>query len=161
MPNDYDALETEKIQIIMMHRTEFNTLRLCNAKFLYNKHQWSEFGHFNFIIGKLRKSWFSCSFHTLRCCCVPKTKLVPKIHVVVAKTTKTTSSLITVFENERKSPILHCERSELRLHFGDFLKMKFAVKQCYQMSIGENCQILKNSNVTFWVIFKHCAWCTR
>ena len=26
-------------------------------------------------------------------------------------------SIITVFENHRKSPIQHCERSELRLHF--------------------------------------------
>ena len=53
----------------------------------------------------------------------------------------------TVFENRRKSLISqHCERSELRLHFGQkllknakngqfwrvFENVKLAVKQCYQ-----------------------------
>ena len=53
--------------------------------------------------------------------------------------------LHTVFENLLKCRIQHCERSELRfhldkslvkmpkmVHFDEFLKMKLAVKQCYQ-----------------------------
>ena len=58
------------------------------------------------------------------------------------------SDRTTMFENHRKSLIQYCERSELCLHFewrkvnsknaknaqfGEFLKMKLAVKQCYQI----------------------------
>ena len=82
----------------------------------------------------------------------------------------------TVFENHRKSLIQHCERSELRLHFEwtksllkstkydqfwrVFENLKLAVKQCYQTGqisrtkIGVKC---RNSNATFWVIFKQCG----
>ena len=57
------------------------------------------------------------------------------------------NSWYTVFENQRKSLIQHCERSELRLHLSaqKFIKntkngpfwrvfenLKLAVKQCYQ-----------------------------
>ena len=82
----------------------------------------------------------------------------------------------TVFENHRKSLIQHCERSELRLHFEwtksllkstkydqfwrVFENLKLAVKQCYhtgqisRTKIGVKC---RNSNATFWVIFKQCG----
>ena len=54
---------------------------------------------------------------------------------------------LTVFENQRKSLVQHCERSELRLHIDNtkvnknaqngqlwpvFENLKLAVKQCYQ-----------------------------
>ena len=45
-----------------------------------------------------------------------------------------------VFENHRKSLIQNCERSELRLRF-EWTKVNLK---------------LKNSNETFWVIFKQC-----
>ena len=74
-----------------------------------------------------------------------------------------------VFENHRKSLIQYCERSELRLHFEwkKFIKnakkcsknVKPAVKQCYQIigqKLSKNDKI-KNSNETFWLIFKQCA----
>ena len=56
-------------------------------------------------------------------------------------------TLTTVFENQRKSLIQHCERSELRLHFewtkvnekrqkwyilASFKNLNFLAKMCYQ-----------------------------
>ena len=40
-----------------------------------------------------------------------------------------------------------------------FENLKLAVKQCYQtgQKLVENAKKLKNTNETFWVIFKHCA----
>ena len=39
-----------------------------------------------------------------------------------------------------------------------FENLKLAVKQCYQTDhLVENAKKKKNSNETFWVIFKHCA----
>ena len=65
----------------------------------------------------------------------------------------------TVFENHRKSLILHCERSELRLHF---IWTKGHKKQCYHSPdwslLKGKCQ---NSNATFWVIFKQCGLLLR
>ena len=80
-----------------------------------------------------------------------------------------------MFENHRKSLILHCERSELRLHF-ERTKVVFKMPKKYLKSLklltsnsvtrqvnfsktkklAENCKI-ENSNATFWMIFKHCA----
>ena len=45
------------------------------------------------------------------------------------------------------------------VHFGEFFEnLKLAVKQCYQtgQKMVENAKI-KNSNGTFWIIFKQCA----
>ena len=46
------------------------------------------------------------------------------------------------------------------VNFGEFLKLKLAVKQCYQTGkffyrtkIGGKCQKLKKLNDTFWMIF--------
>ena len=81
-----------------------------------------------------------------------------------------------MFENRLKSLILHCERSELRLHFEwtkvhqncpkysiwRFKKIKLEVKQCYQTGHFYTTKMVKNAKIekkiaTFWVIFKHCA----
>ena len=86
-------------------------------------------------------------------------------------------TLNTMFQNCRKSLISQsqqCERSELRLHFGqkliknakngqfgEFLKnwswrSNSATRQVNfnETKIGWKCQ---NSNATFWVIFKQCV----
>ena len=80
---------------------------------------------------------------------------------------------ITVFENHRKSLIQHCERSELRLHFWvakSSLKMPKMVhlasfwkpEDCGQTVLPDMSLLIgqklvenaKNSNVTFWALFK-------
>ena len=87
--------------------------------------------------------------------------------------------LCTVFKNHRKSLIQHGEQSELHLHFewtkvhkkcqkmvhfGEFLKSWSLRSNSVtrhvsfnRTKIGEKCQ---NSNATFWVIFKQCAFGT-
>ena len=86
------------------------------------------------------------------------------------KNAKNNTHTSTVFENHRKSLIQHCERSELRLHFegakvhfGEFLKTwslrsNSVTRQVSfdRTKIGGKCQNGKNSNATFWVIFKQC-----
>ena len=75
-------------------------------------------------------------------------------------------SIITVFENHGKSLNLHCERSELCLHFEwikvqwklqkivnfgfFFVKLQLVVTQCYQTQTGQNSR-------KFWVMFKQRA----
>ena len=72
-----------------------------------------------------------------------------------------------VFEIHRKSLIQQCERSEQRLHY-EWTKVTKRMKTWSLQStsvtrqvsfdrtnIGSKCQ---NSNVTFWVIFKQCAF---
>ena len=54
-----------------------------------------------------------------------------------------------------KSLIQHCERSELRLHFG-WTKNARQVKN--RTKLGGKCQNWKNLDDTFWMILKHCAY---
>ena len=71
------------------------------------------------------------------------------------------AGLATVFENQRKSLIHHCEHSELSLlkvtlkcqklvDFGEFLKTVLPDRSVL---------IRQNSNATFWFIFKQCERC--
>ena len=108
-------------------------------------------------------------FETL---CISRKKLFSNLDQVLI------SILCTVFENHRKSLIQHCERSQLRLHFewrqklikkmpklvhfGEFLKSwglrsNSVTRQVSfdRTKFGGKCQ---NSNETFWVIFKQCAY---
>ena len=67
--------------------------------------------------------------------------------------------LTTVFENHRKSLIQHCERSELRLHFEcTKVNQKWSILANFKKNwILQSKLKLQSSNVTFSVIFKHCA----
>ena len=75
-----------------------------------------------------------------------------------------------MFENHRKSLILHCERSELRLHFSlkNAILASFRKTEVCGQTVLPDKSIFKgqnlagnaensNWNATFWVIFKHCA----
>ena len=83
-----------------------------------------------------------------------------------------------MFENHRKSPIQHCERSELRSHF-QWTKVNKKCQKwsnlasfrkpeaCSQTELPDRSVLivknwwkmpkLKNSNATFLLIFKHCV----
>ena len=71
-----------------------------------------------------------------------------------------------MFENRLKSRIQHCERSELRLHFGQkFIENarngQFGEEDCGQTvlpDIPNICGKCQKSNETICVIFKHCAY---
>ena len=66
----------------------------------------------------------------------------------------------TSFENSVNSLIQHCERSEPRLHFGwtksDRHRVTRQVKN--RTKLGGKCQNWKNSDETFRMILKHCAY---
>ena len=83
-----------------------------------------------------------------------------------------------MFKNDITSRILHCERSELLIHFsrtkvnkkaknskfGEFLKTQSLRSNSVTREVNLNrtkidgkMLIWKNSNATFWVSFKHCV----